>query len=164
MPKKSRTPKQPASSTDGPLILQSKLTPSAPRFGNALAMQAEENQTKGETPRGRSGRNRTGAPEAAEDAEQAPGGLGAPTAGGTPADAGESPAEDADAGGAELAEGEKDEMTRILPASSEFEGKRVDILDGEIPINEFLRFLADYTGLPVLVQAGKGAAQNRRFE
>lgn len=31
-------------------------------------------------------------------------------------------------------------------------GQRVDILDGKIPLKEFMRFLADYTGLAVIVE------------
>lgn len=40
-----------------------------------------------------------------------------------------------------------------LPISrhSVFRGKRVDILEGNTPVKEFFRFLADYTGLPLIV-------------
>jgi hypothetical protein len=34
---------------------------------------------------------------------------------------------------------------------SVFKGKRVDILEGRVPVKELLRFLADYTGLPTIV-------------
>ena len=43
---------------------------------------------------------------------------------------------------------------RIAAAS----GRRVDILSGEIPVREFLSFLADYTGLSLIVEQG---SQNR---
>jgi type II secretion system protein D len=41
----------------------------------------------------------------------------------------------------------------ILPRSVEFKGERVKIAAGDIEVLEFLRFLADYTGLPVIVDS-----------
>jgi type II secretion system protein D len=51
----------------------------------------------------------------------------------------------------------------FLPLSPAFQGERVRIIEGEIPVTEYLRFLADYTGLPVLVdtsQANNGLNTN----
>jgi type II secretory pathway component GspD/PulD (secretin) len=46
---------------------------------------------------------------------------------------------------------------RIEPGTKRFVGQRVDILEGDVEVEEFLRFLADYTGLPVFIDSG---AQN----
>lgn len=66
--------------------------------------------------------------------------------------------------GTALAEdGERPDAARpVLAPSPAFRGKRVDILDGEIPVSEFLRFLADYTGLAVMLDNGgpKGLDEN----
>ena len=43
--------------------------------------------------------------------------------------------------------------TSILPKSGDWKGERVDIAAGQIDVLEFLRFLADYTGLPVIVDS-----------
>ncbi|MCZ6794018.1 MAG: hypothetical protein O7J95_10440 [Planctomycetota bacterium] len=50
--------------------------------------------------------------------------------------------------------------TQLLPRSAAFQNK-VEILDGEIPVPEFLRFLSDYTGLPVVVDRSELAADGR---
>ncbi|MBN1441718.1 MAG: hypothetical protein JXA90_03365, partial [Planctomycetes bacterium] len=63
----------------------------------------------------------------------------------------------------EVAPAETDEEAarqRFLPQSPAFQGKRVDIMDGEIPVSEFISFLADYTGLPVLVDAQPNTLSN----
>ena len=41
-----------------------------------------------------------------------------------------------------------------LPRSPSYSGQRTDIVSGSIGINEFSRFLADWTGLSVLVDSG----------
>ncbi len=41
-----------------------------------------------------------------------------------------------------------------LPRSPSYSGQRVDIASGSIGINEFSRFLADWTGLSALVDSG----------
>ncbi len=41
-----------------------------------------------------------------------------------------------------------------LPRSPSYSGQRTDIVSGSIAINEFSRFLADWTGLSVLVDSG----------
>jgi hypothetical protein len=53
---------------------------------------------------------------------------------------------------------EVDSAPRITfePESAKRFGKRVDILEGDVEVEEFLQFLADYTGRPVLVD-GEGA-------
>ncbi|HZN57810.1 MAG TPA: secretin N-terminal domain-containing protein [Planctomycetota bacterium] len=47
---------------------------------------------------------------------------------------------------------------RILPRSPDFKGERVDIQAGQIPVREFLTFLADYTGLPLILDTTNQAA------
>ena len=44
----------------------------------------------------------------------------------------------------------------ILPQSDALKNQRVDIADGDIPVLEFLHFLSDYSGLPVLVNTAQG--------
>ncbi len=41
-----------------------------------------------------------------------------------------------------------------MPRSPSYSGQRTDIVSGSIEINEFSRFLADWTGLSVLVDSG----------
>jgi hypothetical protein len=48
---------------------------------------------------------------------------------------------------------EEQRLKRIDPRDSVFKGKAVDIAAGEIPAAEFFRFLADHTGLPVIVDS-----------
>ncbi len=50
-------------------------------------------------------------------------------------------------------QGDEKKVQAILPKSPEFKGERVDIAEGEIEVLEFLRFLADYTGLPVIIDS-----------
>ncbi|MCZ6795986.1 MAG: hypothetical protein O7J95_20450 [Planctomycetota bacterium] len=99
----------------------------------------------------------------AEPGSEPDGGLGAPPAaedGGEGAPAGAAPpgAGVADASGAvgvaeaEAVDDAGDDGRQFLPRSSAFR-TTVDILDGQIPVKEFLRFLADYTGWPVIIEA-----------
>src|SRR5262249_10474710 len=43
--------------------------------------------------------------------------------------------------------------TTVRPKSPDFKGQKVEIAAGDIEVQEFLRFLADYTGLPVIVDS-----------
>ena len=82
----------------------------------------------------------------AVDAQQDPGGIGAPGADeGVEGDVNEGAEEDVDEGD-------------IIEPGSRFDrNERIDISPGDIPALDFLRFLSDFTGLPVLIdtrQAG----------
>ncbi len=46
-----------------------------------------------------------------------------------------------------------------LPRSPSYSGQRIDIASGSIGINEFSRFLADWTALSVLVDSGVSQKQ-----
>jgi hypothetical protein len=48
-------------------------------------------------------------------------------------------------------------LLRVEPSSDGIRGHRVDISSGDIPIDEFLRFVADCEGLAVIREAGAGA-------
>ncbi|MBI4601048.1 MAG: hypothetical protein HY721_03720, partial [Planctomycetes bacterium] len=100
------------------------------------------------------------APAPAPEAQPPAGGVGAPPApAGAPAAPPPAGAAGQPAPAAPAAPGQPPrqapaaEPTRILPKSPEFKGERVDIAPGDIDVLEFLRFLADYTGLPVILDS-----------
>lgn len=65
------------------------------------------------------------------------------------------------AGQAEAPAGQGGE--KILPRSPEFKFERVDISPGEIDVLEFIRFLSDYTGLPVFIDSTNQAIQQQKI-
>ena len=46
---------------------------------------------------------------------------------------------------------------KFRPRSSKYEGQRIDITPGDIPVEEFVRFISDYTGLDVIYTGGAAA-------
>jgi general secretion pathway protein D len=56
-----------------------------------------------------------------------------------------------------------DNKLTILPKSPEFKQERVDIAPGEIDAMDFLRFLADYTGLPVILDSSNPAVLTQKI-
>lgn len=116
--------------------------PAAPKGGGAKAPNGAK-AAEGAQPGARQVQAAPGAPPARPGEVPA----GAPAAKGAPGAPtlrpGEGPAPAVEANG----------RLTINPQSP-FLGKRVDILEGEIPAVEFIRFLADYTGLPVIVESG----------
>ncbi len=59
--------------------------------------------------------------------------------------------EPADQGGI----GAPDDSLVQIPTGQFQPGQRVDISEGEIEVEEFLRFLSDYTGMPVFVDTSQ---------
>jgi hypothetical protein len=50
------------------------------------------------------------------------------------------------------------------PSGTQFLGKRVDVLEGDVEAEEFLRFLSEFTGLPVYSTEDPGTLQRLRIE
>ena len=72
--------------------------------------------------------------------------------------AGEGP--DAKAGAIVVKKDEESEQA--FRPNEKYLGQRVDIQEGQIPVEDFLRFLADYTGLTVILSGGPAGATARQ--
>ncbi len=102
------------------------------------------------------------------DAKAPAGGMGAPPAGGTRPN---EPSETlpGTGNGAPTPQAtspdptEEGKKQKILPRSPEWKAGRVDISAGEIEVLEFIRFLADYTGLPVIIDSTNQQAQQQKI-
>ena len=76
--------------------------------------------------------------------------------------AGEGEGEAAEAEGGALAAEEGESTEQKYKPNKNYLGQPVDIQEGPIPVEDFLRFLADYTGLTVILSGGPAGATARQ--
>ncbi|MAM46457.1 MAG: hypothetical protein CMJ91_07300 [Planctomycetes bacterium] len=129
----------------------------APAAGEAAKTKPQD--APAEKPAGEAPGAEAGAEKPAGEAPGAEAGAEKPAGEVPGAEAGaEKPA--IEAGAVAAGEGEKDESE--YKPNKKYLGQPVDIQEGPIPVEDFLRFLADYTGLTVILSGGPAGSTARQ--